>query len=188
MKYIYVDYENLNKIERLPKIDGKYFFFIGENQLKINSNLVHSTNGMDVMWIKVNGCGKNALDFYIAYYIGKNDDDKNIEHFVLSQDTGFDPLLKHLKQRSIKIKRIESVDDLKNKKVKINLNLDDYEKVIQVLDKMKLASRPKTRDKLYSHIKSQIKGLKDEKINVIIEQMIEKKFIVLEKNSSVKYL
>lgn len=186
MKYIYVDYENLNTIERLPEIDGKYFFFIGEDQTKINSNLVHSTNGMDVVWIKINGSGKNALDFHIAYYIAKNDEDRSIEHFVLSKDTGFDPLIKHLRQRTIKIKRIQSIDELKNKSVKIKLN--NYEKVIQVLTKMKLESRPKTKAKLHSHIKAQIKGLNDVKVDAIIEEMVKRKFISLEKNSSLKYL
>lgn len=186
MKYIYVDYENLNTIERLPKVDGKYFFFIGEDQLKINSNLIHSTNGMDVMWIKINGSGKNALDFHIAYYIAKNDEDKNIEHFILSKDTGFDPLVQHLKQRSIKIKRIESINDLKDKNVKINLN--NYEKIIKVLSEMKADSKPKTREKLRSHIKAQLKGLNDKKIDEIIEAMIVRKVISLEKNSSLKYL
>ncbi len=185
MKYIYIDYENLNTIDRLPKIEGKYFFFLGDDQLKVNSNLVYSTNDMDVIWIKVNGSGKNALDFYIAYYIAKNDEDKNIEHFVLSKDTGFDPLIKYLRQRTIKIKRIESINDLKDKNVKINLN--NYEKIIRVLSEMKTDSRPKTREKLRSHIKAQLKGLDDKEINNIIEEMVLRKFISLEKNSSLKY-
>lgn len=36
-KYIYVDYENMNNLKNFPKIDGKYFFFIGEKQHQLQN-------------------------------------------------------------------------------------------------------------------------------------------------------
>ena len=39
-KIVYVDYENMNNIKSLPKIDGKYFFFIGAKQTTIPKSLV----------------------------------------------------------------------------------------------------------------------------------------------------
>ena len=47
-KYIYVDYENMNNLETYPKIDGKYFFFIGANQTSIPKSLVFASNDTPV--------------------------------------------------------------------------------------------------------------------------------------------
>lgn len=191
MQYIYVDYENLNKIEKLVKIQGKYFFFIGENQAKIDSSLVYSTNDIDVRWIKISGSGKNALDFHIAYYLAKNDSDKNIEHIILSKDTGFDPLIEHLKKNGVKARRIEKLKDLKvvnkanNSKSK---KLSNYDKAVSGLKKMRKDGKPKSIKSLESYTKAQVKNLSKEEMKKIMDRMMKEKIIMLDDNNTLKYL
>lgn len=191
MQYIYVDYENLNKIEKLVKIQGKYFFFIGENQAKIDSSLVYSTNDIDVRWIKISGSGKNALDFHIAYYLAKNDSDKNIEHIILSKDTGFDPLIEHLKKNGVKARRIEKLKDLKvvnkanNSKSK---KLSNYDKAVSGLKKMRKDGKPKSIKSLESYTKAQVKNLSKEEMKKIMDRMVKEKIIMLDDNNTLKYL
>lgn len=196
MKYVYIDYENLNAIEKLIKIDGKYFFFIGENQAKINSSLVYSTNGMDITWVKIAGSGKNSLDFHIAYYLGKNDSDKSVEHLILSKDTGFDPLIKHLKSKGIKARRIEALKDISNKEVKVvkvknqknkKAKPSNYEKAISGLKKMRQNGKPSSMKALKSYTNSQVKGLSEEEITNVIDEMLENKIVSVDENDNLKY-
>jgi hypothetical protein len=43
--------------------------------------------GKGVEWIKVNGKGKNALDFYIAYFLGVYTNEyKDKEYIIYSKD------------------------------------------------------------------------------------------------------
>src|SRR5690606_684627 len=50
--------------------------------------------------------GKNALDFHIAFYMGKTSaSDPGSEFVVISKDTGYDPLLRHLRASGIKATR-----------------------------------------------------------------------------------
>lgn len=195
MQYVYIDYENLNKMDKLTKIQGRYFFFIGNNQSKIDSSLVESTNGLNVTWIKISGSGKNALDFHIAYYLAKNDSDKNIEHFILSKDTGFDPLIDHLNNNGVKAKRIETLKDISKKKIKakpIKSNNNspkpkesNYEKTISALEKTE--NKPKEMKKLKSYMRAQVRGLSEKEIENIINEMLKMQLVVLDENSKFKY-
>ncbi|MBW8365387.1 MAG: hypothetical protein K0M39_12625 [Rhizobium sp.] len=62
---------------------------------------------------KIEGSGKNALDFHIAFQLGRTiETAPETECFVLSRDTGFDPLLSHLNKNGLKCSRITSLDKL----------------------------------------------------------------------------
>ena len=97
-RYVYVDYENMGNIKELVPINGKYFCFIGSNQKKLSANLVFATEEISVKeisvkWISIEGSGKNALDFHIAYYLGVQSSEENITHYILSKDKGMILLL-----------------------------------------------------------------------------------------------
>lgn len=185
MKYIYVDYENLNSLQWLPKTEGKYFFFIGETQAKISSALVLSTNGMAVDWIKVKGSGKNALDFHIAYYLAKNDREKGVEHLILSKDTGFDPLIVHLCEQGIAVRRIITVDEIDD--AKAFKALENYDAVYKNLSKIPKTSRPKSIKSLTSHIKAMLKNASDKEVQLIVDELFRQGFTSSSDNSRLKY-
>jgi hypothetical protein len=51
--------------------------------------------GPDVEYVQMDGNGTNALDFHIAYYIGRLAAEYPDAYFhIISKDTGFDPLIK----------------------------------------------------------------------------------------------
>ncbi len=53
-------------------------------------------------YIKIAGSGPNSLDFHIAFYIGQlAAQDATAYFYFISKDTGFDPLIQHLKSRKI---------------------------------------------------------------------------------------
>jgi hypothetical protein len=61
-------------------------------------------------YIKVSGNGRNALDFHIAFYIGRlaSIHPKAAFHIV-SRDKGFDPLIQHLKTLNVIASRVTDV-------------------------------------------------------------------------------
>lgn len=60
--------------------------------------------------IRIKGPGKDALDFRIAYYIGKfAEKDPKGMFKIVSKDKGFDPLVEHLRSEKIDCVRIETL-------------------------------------------------------------------------------
>ncbi len=116
-KFLLVDFENIQSID-LSKVDGeiRIVIFIGSNQTKLSTDLVIKSQalGSRLEWRKIEGNGKNAADFAIAYRIGCIlTKDPTAECIVLSKDQGFDPLIKTLKAQAKLCKRIENISALK---------------------------------------------------------------------------
>jgi len=78
--------------------------FVGAGQAKLSSELAIQMQGMRERadYVRISGNGPNALDFHIAFYIGQlsGTDPRGFFH-IISRDTGFDPLVEHLKARKI---------------------------------------------------------------------------------------
>lgn len=196
-KYIYVDYENMSNLKNLlPGKDKKYFFFIGANQNKIPKSLVIDSNEVCVKWIEIEGQGKNALDFYIAYFIAKNDGQKDVQHFILSKDKGFDPLISYInKKKSCEIvRRIITFDDIQenenDKNIKENAKriIQKSGKILENLKSIQSSKRPKSERSLKAHIKTCLgkDDLTDEEIQIIIDELYRKKSIS-KRNNRISY-
>jgi hypothetical protein len=101
-KLVLVDYENIQNLDGIDKmLDYDMKVLVGKNQTKIPIDLVLQTQqlGKSLEWLKVNGQGKNALDFYISFYMGKYLEAKKYTNFVIvSKDTGYDPLIDHINE------------------------------------------------------------------------------------------
>ncbi|MBK7900309.1 MAG: hypothetical protein KA603_15240 [Azonexus sp.] len=111
-----VDFENIQDLDYLKKLrntDYEVRVFVGPHQTKLPTSLVRQTQpfGNRLQWIQMEGHGKNALDFHIAYTIGLLSavDGRKRRIFVLSKDAGFDPLISYLNKRNILCKRVEEL-------------------------------------------------------------------------------
>lgn len=198
-KFVYVDYENMNNLKKCPKIDGKYFFFIGEKQASVPKSLVVVSNDSDVEWIEIVGSGKNALDFHIAYYLAKNDSEKDVSHYILSKDKGFDPLVSFInkKHNSKIVKRIISLNDLVVGSQKSTDMMptkeqkeisDKYEKVLNNLKGIAKSKRPKTEAKSKAHIQAYGKDKwSDNDIQNILDELYRKGNISKGGNNRLSY-
>lgn len=116
-RYLLVDFENVGEFD-IDKVNTQFkiIVFVGTNQRKIPVDLINKTQklGSRLEWKQVEGHGKNALDFFIAYHIGRTmEKDPEAECVILSKDTGFDPLVKALKKEGKKCGRVEGVGGLK---------------------------------------------------------------------------
>ncbi len=191
-RYLLVDYENVQNInlEKLPQKDFLIYIFIGESQNKIPFKLVQDAQkfGDKINWIKIDGNGTNALDFHIAYYLGKfNFESSNDEYIILSKDKGFDPLIRFIKKQNGKCRRINSINEISNQKKDIEDNNSDYNKIIDNLKKINKAKRPRKRNTLIKHIRSLLgKKITEDLLNDLIDELFIKELISEEK-SNLKY-
>lgn len=115
-KLLLVDLENKHKVDLSPLDESfRAIIFVGANQNAPKASrkpaTAHRFSRVD--FLKISGSGKNALDFHIAFELGRTfQTAPETECFVLSGDKGFDPLLNHLKNNGMNCRRIESIDDL----------------------------------------------------------------------------
>ncbi|OIT17660.1 hypothetical protein BL243_04805 [Ralstonia solanacearum] len=115
-KLLLVDYENVHKID-LSLLDESFraIIFVGakQNPPKAASKPATAHRFQRVDFQKIEGNGKNALDFHIAFQLGRTiETAPDTECFVLSKDKGFDPLLAHLNKSGLKCLRLERLEDL----------------------------------------------------------------------------
>ncbi len=112
-RILFVDFENVPKVDlgTLPA-DVHVPFFFGASQKTVPKALfdVARRLGDRFISIDVEGQGKNALDFHIAFYLGELlQASPRAECVILSRDKGFDPLVRHLVGRGFAVRRVSTV-------------------------------------------------------------------------------
>jgi hypothetical protein len=192
-EYLLIDLENVSP-DWIPSLSENQtvLIFTGSKQNSINRNLVISTQpfGSQIQWIVINGNGKNALDFHIAFYMGSySEKEKSASFTILSKDTGFDPLIKHLISKGANCKRIEDINSFSKQKVilKQGKNVDkivsDLENYFIKCDKK---MRPKKYNKFIAFVKSR-GNLDDSVVKSVIDKMTTGKLIEI-KDEKIVYL
>ena len=117
INYVLIDLENVKptSFELLNYDHFRVMVFVGSNQAKVALDFADSLQrlGSKAEYIRIAGNGPNALDFHIAYYIGRlAKEDANAHFHIISKDAGFDPLIKHLRTQKISAHRAKSIDDI----------------------------------------------------------------------------
>ena len=173
-----VDYENTQNIDLslIEEENIKIKIFVGHTQNKIPSNLVQTAQrfGQRLEWIKIEGIGNNALDFHLAFYLGRLFKDSEGETFlILSKDKGFDPLVRYINKSKVKCQRITNLVEFVREKGIVARNTDLVIEVVEKLSKVQKNKRPRTKKTLQQYLKSLLrqKKLNEQEINVLIETL-----------------
>lgn len=117
MNYVFVDFENVHQVD-LALIGSRgvsFTLMVGAKQTKLDSDLVEQllAHSLSVQLVKLTSPGKNALDFALAYYLGRAVlADPTAYFHLISKDRGFDPLIEHLRERHIHVRRHVSCAEL----------------------------------------------------------------------------
>lgn len=175
--YVLIDYENVqpNSIVSLNQEHFYVLVFVGASQTKVNFDVasVLQEMGSRAEYIKISGNGNNALDFHIAYYIGKLAAVEPESYFhIVSKDAGFDPLIQHLKTRKVHVLRSKSVADIPL--IKLSTSKSAVDRAAAVMENLaqRGASKPRTVKTLGSTINSLFqKSLTQMEIDSVIEAM-----------------
>ncbi len=113
INHVFVDFENVQDID-LGVIGTKAVSFtllLGPRQTKLDVPLVEKllAHAGSVQLLRLASPGKNALDFTLAYYLGRAvlADPTGFFHIV-SKDAGFNPLVDHLRSKHVRARRHDS--------------------------------------------------------------------------------
>jgi len=191
--YVLIDYENVQPtaIEALEHEHFHVIVFVGASQAKVTYEVasVLQRMGERASYIKIAGNGSNALDFHIAYYIGQlATNEPDAYFYIVSKDTGFDPLLQHLKSKKINARRVKNVTDLPLVKVAASKSKPDRVSVVITNLTQRGDSNPRTLKTLASTINALFqKSLSKAEVEDIISELTKKGVVVINQ-SKVSYI
>ncbi len=114
--HVFVDFQNVHEVDfaALGSKPATYMLLLGANQTRLDTGLVEELmkQAGKVELVRLTSSGKNALDFALAYYVGRAVVDPTGYFHIVSKDTGYDPLIGHLKSRCIRAYRHDSFSTL----------------------------------------------------------------------------
>ena len=106
MNHVFVDFENVHQLN-LSMIGSKSVsitLLLGARQTRLDVALVEKLmeHADSVQLVRLTTSGRNALDFALAYYLGRAVSADPVNRFhIVSKDTGFDTLIEHLRFKHI---------------------------------------------------------------------------------------
>lgn len=161
--YVLIDYESVqpNTLELLHREHVRVMVFVGALQAKISFDVADAMQkmGLNAAYVRISGNGKNALDFHIAYYIGQlAAADPSTFFHIVSKDTGFDPLVAHLKTKKIFCQRSSDVSEIPFVRAALAQSVDD--RVNLILERLSKpgATRPRSLKTLTGMITDMFHG------------------------------
>jgi hypothetical protein len=171
-RVLFVDLENVQGIDlsQVPP-DARVMIFYGVGQKKLPEDLVVRAQplGNRLQWIKVSGQGPNALDFHIAFYLGKElSVSATSECVVFSRDTGFDPLMRHLQTLEHPCRRVASLKDAFQIQPAAT-EPDHFSRLVTLLKKDK--TRPTKRQGLAGKVKSWFPQLAEDARQALVQRL-----------------
>ncbi len=183
---VLIDFESIqpNSIEALNHEQFRVLLFCGENQSKVpfETAATLQTLGERAQYVKISGTGPNALDFHIAYYIGRLAVEEPGAFFhIVSRDKGFDPLIKHLKAHKILSARAESIAEIPF--VKNGARKPLVERAEAFIAKLKRpeVTKPRTEKTMGSAIRAHFQSaIEDSEVAQVIQAMVATGFISIE--------
>jgi hypothetical protein len=191
--YVLIDFENVQpkNLEPLRTTNHLIKVFLGNHQSKLATEFVSLLLpfGQRVELIRIEGTGHNALDFHIAYTLGRlSCEAPEAIFYVVSKDTGFEPLIRYLRKQGVRCERIISITDMAQAKSAAKLP-SIAEQVTKV--KANLLKRPAGRPRTAKTLRSSINALFGKKLTTeqqegLVAELISSGFLS-ELNGKITY-
>ena len=184
--YVLIDYENVQP-KNLSLLHAEHFrvkVFLGASLSKLPVELATAMQSLGdrAEYVRISGNGPNALDFHVAYYIGRLAalDPEPFFH-IISKDTGFDPLIAHLKEKGIYCKRSATLDAIPVLRALTEAPRD--EQVDGVIEKLR--GMPKSRPQKDKTLRTMIsawfgKKLDDAALDRIVSELTKRKVVTID--------
>lgn len=149
-----VDFENVQQVD-LAQLDdsSRIIIFLGASQKSVPIALVTAAQrlGSRVDWQRLDSSGRNALDFFIAYQLGRElATSPQTVCTILSKDKGYDPLLTQLNHNGFQCRRVNSLLELQSQAVAPTS--PQYQRIVELLRKQDKKTRPRKRKTLSQYI------------------------------------
>lgn len=174
-----IDHENLSKVDlnQIPT-GARAMLFLGANDASVKRTLFTGAVklGERLKLVEIEGSGKNALDFHIAFYLGETfSRTPGAKCVVLSKDKGFAPLVKHLLACGFNVEQTDTLPPAKVVRAKpAPVEDPHYARVLKALKKQDKRALPHTLEKLQKHVANMIKGKGvDEQVPKIVRRLFK---------------
>lgn len=191
INHVFIDFENVPSI-RLTGFTGgsvRVTILIGEKQKRLDTALVEQLlqHAANVNFVRLESSGRNALDFTLAYYVGRTvAAAPTTRVYVISRDKGFDPLIEHLNRNQINAARFESFAELPFLTPATLPTSTLLDEVVTHLE-MHPDSRPKRRRTLLSHLRANYGKLTEAEAEDVIGQLSQRNLIAIDAKGAVTY-
>jgi uncharacterized protein YcgL (UPF0745 family) len=190
--YVLIDFENVQPADlaALEQPHFKVIVFIGASQASVPVELARALQKMGERgdYIQVSGNGRNALDFHIAFYIGRLAAAQPKASFhIVSRDKGFDPLIQHLATLGISASRVTEISAIAQRKQAAPKS--DEERLAKVVANLQglNGGRPRKVTTLCNTIASAFqKQLAESEVTAILRALQDKGYVVVN-GSKVSY-
>ena len=186
--YVLIDYENVqpSSFAGLEVEHFRVLVFVGASQNKLAFETAAAVQrlGARAEYVKIAGNGSNALDFHIAFHLGQlAAQDPTAFFHIISKDTGFDPLIQHLKERKVFVSRFKDVTDIPILKAANSKTTPEKIDVVIANLRQRGASKPRTLNTLTSTINSLFqKQLNEEELAALLTGLQSKGLITVDEN------
>jgi len=192
-----VDYENVGKINLAAIPPGvRVPFFFGAAQKSVPTEFLKAALKLGERFLPINieGQGKNALDFHIAFYLGEYLAlSPGTRCVILSKDKGFDPLVRHLAGRGFSVQRAITLGEAfaaptHGTVVKVSPDASPlWERALKSLATMQKNKRPRKRKGLVAYLHSHFSNkVSEAELQGIVDQLIAAKQLS-EVNGAIAY-
>lgn len=202
--HVFVDFENVHHVD--PAVFSlkhlSLTLLMGARQSSLDAELVTKMleHAADVHLVRLTASGKNAVDFALAYYLGRAVlADPGAYFHVISKDTGYDPLIEHLQDRHVRIKRHVDYGGLSVMatqpasapavaKASAPMLAGDMLSVVVERLRKHSSNRPKKKKTLLSHLKSSLgKEATDADASELLDKLVKAKKISIDAKDGVTY-
>ncbi|MEZ5432403.1 MAG: PIN domain-containing protein [Verrucomicrobiales bacterium] len=200
MNHVFEDFENVHEID-LSIIGMKSVSFtllLGALQKRLDAELVEKLmeHATSVQLVRLTSSGRNALDFALAYYLGRAVTSDPTGYFhIVSKDVGFDPLIDHLKTRRLRVRRHDDFSTLSfsasapppPKSSAPSATNDSLTRALTHL-RRNTKNRPKRNRTLETHLLAHFgKSATTEEITALIARLQQAGFIRIDEKGAVTY-
>ena len=188
-KYVLVDFENVQpkNLEILKEHPFRVLVFIGANQTKFPRHFVVAMQalGEQADYVEISGSGPNALDFHIAYYIGElAAKEPSAQFHIISKDRGFDPLIRHLRGKKIRVQREKDLAEIPDLRIPDTTSRSEQIDAIVKNLRQRGHSRPRKVRTLQNTINTLFtKKLEQAELDDIIDELKKRNLIVVKQNN-----
>ncbi len=153
VNHVLVDFENVQEIDFsvIGAQAVRFTLLIGARQTKLDTALVEKLlqHAGSVQLVRLMSSGRNALDFSLAYYLGRAVAADPTGHFsIISKDTGYDALVLHLRSKQIQVRRLVDFTSLSGSGLAKGVRLAAAASPVPVPTKIAAQPKPKKAPKV----------------------------------------
>lgn len=207
MKWAFIDYENVGSLERVNLVDyQRLFVFCGPKNKSIKFETIPADGICHIELLSIMTGGRDNLDFHLAFHLGKEHQLAllEIQFDIVSNDTGFNGLVNHVKRLGRACKRLDSLKSTKKIAIEskkptkkagksVGSNKSLTEPAAKLLEKLKGLDgrvRTKKKDRLLGWLKSNIPALHLSNApapQAVFEELVRAGFIAVDEKNSLTY-